>query len=127
MDITELPKLNNHAAAVRPAAAGNVKIDAKSVQETDKLEELSKKFEGLLLHQMLKQAQQTTDQINEGGQDEDSSEDAGTEQYQSLYWTQMADVVSEQGGIGLWKTMHRQLQQQAAKTNLSSEILDEKQ
>lgn len=125
MNISEISQKHIPLAPARPADAENAKIAASSVQDSDKLEQLSKKFEGLLLHQMFKQAQQTIDQISEGGDDEESSQDAGTEQYQSLYWTQMADVVSEQGGLGLWKTIHRQLQQQAENAQSLPGRLDE--
>lgn len=125
MDISETTQGSNSVS--RPAAAGNAKIAVRKNQDANQLEELSKKFEGLLLHQIFKQAQQTTDQIHGDEEDEESSQDAGSEQYQSLYWTQMADVVSEQGGIGLWKTMYNQLQQQAEKRHTTPDIRNENQ
>lgn len=78
--------------------------------ESGKIEEIAKQFEGVLLHQMFKQAQQTIDQMDT--EDDEESEDAGNEQFQSLYWSQMSEVVSEQGGIGLWKPLYQQIMQQ---------------
>ncbi|MEN6306225.1 MAG: hypothetical protein ABFD91_00590 [Anaerohalosphaeraceae bacterium] len=77
---------------------------------SEKMEEIARQFEGVLLHQMFKQAQQTIDQMDT--EDDEESEDAGNEQIQSLYWSQMADVVSEQGGMGLWKPLYQQIMQQ---------------
>jgi len=71
---------------------------------------LPKKFEGVLLHQMFKQAQQNIEQMDTD--EDEESEDAGGEQIQSLYWSQMSDLVSEQGGMGLWKSIYRQIGQQ---------------
>jgi len=52
---------------------------------------------------MFKQVKQSLETMKEQENDEEESPDTCDEQYQSLYWSQMADAVSEQGGIGLWK------------------------
>jgi Rod binding domain-containing protein len=121
MDISETNQLNKSLPALQIASYGNAAV-SQSDRDSRQLEDVSKKFEGLLLHQMFKQAQQTTDQISDDGEDE---QDAGTEQYQSLFWTEMADVVSAQGGLGLWKTMYRQLQERASELNGTAGRLDE--
>lgn len=126
MDMPEINPLTKFFSASQVASGGNTRSVSQSGQDSRQLEDISKKFEGLLLHQMFKQAQQTTDQISDDdGEDEESSKDAGTEQYQSLFWTEMADVVSQQGGIGLWKTMNRQLQERASQLNGPAGKLDE--
>jgi|GEM_PF-547507 Rod binding domain-containing protein len=126
MELSETTQLAKSLPVPQFVPGGEAKAISQSDRDSRKLEDVSKKFEGLLLHQMFKQAQQTTDQISDdNGEDEESSKDAGTEQYQSLFWTEMADVVSEQGGLGLWKTMYRQFQDRASELNVPSGKLDE--
>ncbi len=122
MDISGTSQVDKFLSASQVDPRRDTKPVSQSDWKSEKLEDVAKKFEGLLLHQMFKQAQETTDQISDAGEDE---EDAGTEQYKSLFWTEMADVVSEQGGLGLWKTINQQLQDRLSGQNAASGKLDE--
>jgi Rod binding domain-containing protein len=94
----------------------------KTDSDSSKLEDVAKKFEGMLLHEMFKQVQQSIETLNE----EDDDEDAPCrEQYQSLYWSQMADAISERGGMGFWKSIYSQIRQQAGKAENAGGLIDE--
>lgn len=88
----------------------DIRRTASQDSAAQKLQDVARKFEGVLLHQMFKQAQQNIEQMDTD--EEEESEDAGGEQIQSLYWSQMSDLVSEQGGVGLWKSIYQQMAQQ---------------
>ncbi len=88
----------------------DIRRTASQDSAAQKLQDVARKFAGVLLQQMFKQAQQNIEQMDTD--EEEESEDAGGEQIQSLYWSQMSDLVSEQGGVGLWKSIYQQMAQQ---------------
>ncbi len=108
--MTDLFALSNSGQLPEAAGLQDVCRPASPDPAAEKLQEVAKKFEGVLLHQMFKQAQQNIEQMDTD--EDEESEDAGGEQIQSLYWSQMSDLVSEQGGMGLWKSIYRQIGQQ---------------
>jgi Rod binding domain-containing protein len=120
MDILQTAQIGNIADMSQADALRNTTLKADS--DTSKLKDVAKKFEGMLLHEMFKQVQQSVETLNEDDDDEDSS---CREQYQSLYWSQMADAVSERGGIGFWKSIYGQIRQQAGKADNAGGLIDE--
>jgi len=109
--MTDIVALSNSSRLSELGDLVKVSRPASPDPAAQKLQEVAKKFEGVLLHQMFKQAQQNIEQMDT---DEDEEvEDGGGEQIQSLYWSQMSDLVSEQGGVGLWKSIYQQIAQQA--------------
>jgi Rod binding domain-containing protein len=121
MDISETMPINN-AAALTALDAPVSKAQQKS---EDKQVDVAKKFEGMLLHQMFKQVQEGLEAMKEDGQNEEEEPDTCGEQYQSMYWSQMADVVGQQGGVGFWKTIYAQVHEQVAKTENPGGLLNE--
>jgi Rod binding domain-containing protein len=75
-----------------------------------KLQDVARKFEVCFCIRCSSQAHQNIEQMDTD--EEEESEDAGGEQIQSLYWSQMSDLVSEQGAVGLWKSIYQQMAQQ---------------
>ncbi len=71
--------------------------------EQAKLAEATRQFEAVLLRQILQQARQTVirSKITEPS--------PGSDIYQDLVNTQMADAMSRSGGLGLAATLQRQL------------------
>jgi Rod binding domain-containing protein len=120
MDILQTAQVGGIADLSQADALRNAAL--KTDSDSSKLEDVAKKFEGMLLHEMFKQVQQSIDTLNEGDEDEDSN---CREQYQSLYWSQMADAISEQGGMGFWKTIYSQIRQQAGKAESAGGLIDE--
>ena len=108
--MTDIFALSNPGQLHDAAGLTDVCRTASQDSAAQKLQDVAKKFEGLLLHQMFKQAQQNIEQMDTD--EDEESEDAGGEQIQSLYWSQMSDLVSEQGGVGLWKSIYQQMAQQ---------------
>lgn len=106
----DLFALSNPGQLHDAAGLADIRRTASQDSAVQKLQDVAKKFEGVLLHQMFKQAQQNIEQMDTD--EEEESEDAGGEQIQSLYWSQMSDLVSEQGGVGLWKSIYQQMAQQ---------------
>jgi Rod binding domain-containing protein len=80
------------------------RLDEDGGGETpQKLEEVARQFEGIFLHQILKQMQSATASL------EDESEDPAGEQIKSMYWDFWAETLTQRGGVGLWKSLYRQL------------------
>ena len=97
---------------------------SRSQQDQEKLIDVAKKFEGILLHEMFKQVKEGLEAMKDQN-DEDESSDSCDEQYQSLYWSQLADAVSEKGGIGLYKSFYTQMEQQVSQIENSNDSLNE--
>lgn len=106
----DLFAISNPGQLPEPAGLQDIQRTASQNPAGEKLQEVARQFEGVLLHQMFKQAQQNIEQMDT--EEDEESEDAGGEQIQSLYWSQMSDLVSEQGGVGLWKSIYQQIAQQ---------------
>lgn len=80
-----------------PITAGD---DARTAEQ---LRSTAQQFETIFLHQILKQMKET---VEYSSLDE---EDESGEQFQSLYWSFMADNIGSQGGLGFWKTIYNDL------------------
>ena len=95
---------------LRNSAAQAVETLPQAGQTTDpeKLQEVAKKFEGLFLNEILKQMKEASAPL------EDESEDCSAEHIKGMYWTFLADAVSERGGFGFWKQIHKQLSELTA-------------
>lgn len=113
----------NITDSIQPVVASPVSSGSPKPDE-EKLVDVARKFEGMLLHEMFKQVQKGLEAMKDTG-DEDESSDSCDEQYQSLYWSQLADAVSEKGGIGLYKSFYAQIQQQTETHNNPSGLLNE--
>jgi Rod binding domain-containing protein len=125
MDITETMQIQNPALLTGPDAGRDVPVSRSQQESLDKQVDVAKKFEGMLLHEMFKQVHEGLEAMKEEEQDESESADTCGEQYQSLYWSQLADGVSQQGGIGFWKTIYAQVHEQASKTEIPGGLLNE--
>jgi flagellar protein FlgJ len=87
--------LSERAASLRDAAAAQANPDA--------LRSVAQKFEGIFVHQILKQMQETVENASF-----DPEDNAG-KQVHSMYCSFMADAVSQQGGLGMCEQIHEQL------------------
>jgi Rod binding domain-containing protein len=125
MDITETLSRGNPTALTSLAAGQDASVSKSQQDSQDKLVDVARKFEGMLLHEMFKQVQQGLEAMKEEGSNEESESDTCGEQYQSLYWSQMADVVGQQGGVGFWKSIYTQVQDQVNKTENPGSLLSE--
>lgn len=123
MDITESIHPDESVAVTGLDIRPDLSV-SRSQQDQQKLADVARKFEGLLLHQMFKQAKEGLETLKEED-GEDESSDNCQEQFQSLFWSQMADAVSRQGGIGLYKTFYTQLQQDVKNTENPGSLLNE--
>ena len=77
------------------------------------LEDAARRFEGLFVHQILKQMKEATAELEPESDEEDTLGESSGEHIKSMFWTFMADVVTEQGGFGLWEKIYKQLASQA--------------
>lgn len=87
-DFSALTRLRSEASQAPVKAAGKV----------------ARQFEGVMLQQMLKSMRDT---VEEGGLFSDES----TKTYMGMLDNQLATQIAERGGIGLAKTIERQLSQ----------------
>lgn len=112
----ELPKITRLQAddllfqkdpveAVRGLQGGDRSADPQ------RLEDAAKRFEGLFVQQILKQMKETAEQL-EPEDDEDAADKASGEHIKSMFWTFLGDVVTEQGGFGLWEKIYDQMASQ---------------
>lgn len=72
-------------------------------QHAEQLRSVSKQFEAVFLHQIVKQMQETIDYASF------DEEDGSGEHIQSMYWSSMADTMAQQGGVGFWKVIYDDL------------------
>ena len=80
--------------------------DSKAFSEEQKVAELSRQFEGVLLRQILGQARKT---VFHSQTDEDSASSAI---YQDMVTAQLAESISKSGSFGLAKSLQTQLSRQ---------------
>ena len=72
----------------------------KNIRSPDQAEKAAKDFESVLLAKVLEEMDKT---IPRSGLLEGST----TKQVRSLYWSLLARDMARQGGLGLWKQMHK--------------------
>ena len=107
MNVTAIqpkPKIDTDHVSLE-SLAGN-----KNLTEDQKIGEVSKQFEAILLRQFLSESQKTVIQSEFA----DNSTSAGI--YQDFITNQLADSLSRSGGIGLAKTFENQLTHHHSKT-----------
>lgn len=102
MDIPQL--LLNKSMPSATAESANVPVEGRpEAQTAEQLKAVARQFETVLLHQVVKQMQETVDYSSLDEEDESG------EQIQSMYWSFMADAMGQQGGVGLWKSIYEGL------------------
>ena len=92
------------AAANLASPAGRVSSAAPpaATAAQRRLMQATKDFESLLVHELLKEMKQTIPASGE--------EDSGNEQVQGMFWSFLSQEVANQGGLGVWKSLYRQMQ-----------------
>ena len=83
-------------------AAGAAAMDPRAVK-------VAKDFEAVLLNKLMEAMQAT---IPESGLVEDGT----SKQVQSIFWSYLSQDAADQGGMGLWKDIYRQLERGAGET-----------
>ena len=76
------------------------------VPEAEKIKELSRQFEAVLLRHILASAQKTV------VESELTSESAGSDVYKDLVTNQLADAISRSGSFGFARSLERELSRQ---------------
>jgi Rod binding domain-containing protein len=89
-----------------PAAAARLSLpeparDGDVLQENRKVQ-AAKDFESLLIGKLVDSMKETVGQSG-------LLEEEGSEQMTALFWMHLATALSEQGGIGLWKDIYRNI------------------
>jgi flagellar protein FlgJ len=80
-------------------------VSGNNEKKLEQLRAAAKHFEGIFIHQILKQMQETIENASF-----DPEDNAG-KQVHSMYSTFMADAISQQGGFGMWEQIYDQLLQ----------------
>ena len=94
------------AASIEPfRSPGSLKRADTLATKHQELEAAAKNFEGIFVHQILKQMQETIENASF-----DPDDNAG-KQVHSMYSTFMADAIAQQGGFGMWEQIYDQLLQ----------------
>lgn len=92
-------------------------LQAKSVENTKK-EQFSKDFESVFIGKLLDEMKNT---IGSWGFED---EDGGSEQIQGIFWSQLADNIGSNGGLGMWKDIYKSLPD--SENNTSAQTVDKK-
>ncbi|MCD6364945.1 MAG: rod-binding protein [Planctomycetes bacterium] len=105
--------MNNMALSSIPAlAAGDLAraagLEASNSRDARKTAEAAKDFEAVLLNKIMEAMERTIPKsgLLDGG---------ATEQIRSMFWMHLADELADNGGLGLWKDIQRQMQQRTGK------------
>ena len=85
-----------------PSAEGKMQLDNGGVPDFETLDKVSREFESIFIHQMLKAMRKTVIQS-------DFLSSFAGDQYQSMMDEEIAKEVSKQKGLGLAEVIHRQL------------------
>ncbi len=105
MDISQLllHKPAGSPVPMPPQIEAPAAVADDPAQHAEQLRSVSKQFEAVFLHQIVKQMQETIDYASF------DEEDGSGEHIQSMYWSSMADTVAQQGGMGFWKIIYDDL------------------
>ena len=103
MDIEQILSANPMMAnggveSVRPAVP---RFDASVDVDEEKKKKVAQDFESIFIHQLMETMKATIP--------DEESEDAAAGQVKSMYWSFMAQAVSDQGGLGLWKDIYKSM------------------
>ena len=101
MPILELPTTGLAAA---PSAGANAQ---GSAADAARLKKVANDFESVFLHKLMEEMQKT---VPESG----LLEDTGSEQVRSMFWFNLAQDISQRGGLGLGQELYRQMQSSQA-------------
>jgi Rod binding domain-containing protein len=74
----------------------------------------AKDFESLLVHELLKEMRQTIPSS--------SDQEAAGEQIQGMFWSFLSQEIANRGGLGLWKSLYRQMEQSLAQPPAASRV-----
>jgi len=97
-------------------AASPVKPRDIDTASLAKKEKFAKDFEAIFINKLLGEMKKT---IGKWGFEEDGA----SEQIQGLFWSQLADNIGGNGGLGLWKDIYKSLVD-AENTNSQPSVLD---
>ena len=97
LGITSIPQPPLDLPALMGPSAGQAPRDIRSAAQAEKV---AKDFESVLLARLLEEMDKTIPRsgLLEGG---------STEQVRSMYWSLMAREMARQGGLGLWRQVHK--------------------
>ena len=98
MDPVTLPFVNQPNP---PDALGEVSRTNQLVHERRKVQ-AAKEFESLLIARLVDSMKET---VGESG----LLEEEGSEQIRSMFWMNLSSAISDQGGIGLWKEIYKNI------------------
>jgi flagellar protein FlgJ len=108
MDVSPLQRKVKASDLPLESLAGNSKVDKK-----EKVKELSRQFEAVLLRQILQEAEKPAFKSNLMGGG------AVNDIYQDIIVNQMADNISKSSGLGLAASLQTQLTRQLVKDEAS--------
>lgn len=76
-------------------------VDVSIDMDDEQRKKVAKDFESIIIQQMMDTMKATIP--------EEESEDCASGQIKSMYWAFMSQAVSDQGGMGLWKDIYKNL------------------
>ena len=96
-------KIEGDNEITRPSAEGQTISGGKKMADAENLEEVSRQFESIFIHQMLKAMRKTVVRSDLLGS-------FAGEQYESMMDEELSKEISKHKGIGLAEVIHRQLE-----------------
>jgi Rod binding domain-containing protein len=98
MDPVTLPLQNQ---PVTPSLLGESSKTSQVLQEHRKIQS-AKDFESLLIGKLVDSMKET---VGNSG----LLEEEGSEQMQAIFWMHLSSALSDQGGVGLWKDIYKNI------------------
>ena len=95
-------------------------VNRSSVDSVDdaRKKKVAKDFESILIHQMLN--------VMKSSIPESEDIDPSSKQIKSMYWSYMADALSEQGGFGLWEQIYQDMSDSSGVSDMGAEVVGNK-
>lgn len=100
--MNNLPAIYDSTSLVRGLSQAGEARKAPAAGQADALDKSARDFEGLLTYRLLEEMKRTVP-------DSELLDSPGGEQVWDLFWSQLAQNIGDQGGMGLWKQFRQQL------------------
>ncbi len=122
MDIEQMfPGSPVMAEGISSFGPGIPQFDASIDYDEEKKKKVARDFESIFIHQLMETMKATIP--------DEESEDVAAGQVKSMYWSFMAQAISDQGGLGLWKDIYKSMSNNTDASNVqqASEQLNGKE
>ena len=109
--------LSNQQNIASTLSSGTDAVNTDDISQK-RAKELSRNFESLLVNKLLDEMNNTIDCFSD-------DKDSATSQIQGIFSMYLSEHVADNGGIGLWKEIYKQIFTDTQLSNSQNTVLDE--